>query len=572
MLGLATLLGTGCYSGLGDGPGQQSGGDEAPDDGADGADDGDGGAGSDDDDGDDDGADPPQDADQVAMIGLRRLTAREYDDTLRDILQGDISNSAPLLPADALTPFDNDYTTQLASEALVEAAELLASDAADRLYEDPTRMTAVLPCTPAGPDDIDCLQEFVTTFGRRALRRPLTDDEIDIFLHGDDGLEGAAEIAAAEGDFGLGVHTVVRAMLQDVEFLYRVEIGTPVNDVEGLYRLNDFEIAARLSYMVWGSTPEDWMLDRAQDGALHEPADVREVATMMMDDERAVARIDRFHALWLGYETMPFGGELANAMRDETQALIGRVIFEDGRPWQDLFRSEETYVSDLLAEHYGFPLPGSDEPTWVTYNDGRQGLLSHGTFLSNGGKFGDTSPVQRGKMVRTRVFCQDVPPPPPGVDVDQEPAAQDAVCKPERYAAHAAGGCAACHDQIDPIGFGLEAYGPQGRFRAFEVDDPDTPDDESECPIDGQGELVGVGAFSGPAELADLALQAGYLDSCLQQQLYRFLVGRYELNAADIGVINDVAAELGDGDFTFSDLLLQYVGGEAFGYRQEDAS
>ena len=565
--GVAWLLGAGCYSGLSD----PSGAGQDGTDGADGGNDGDG-DGDDDDDDDDDDAEPPEDADQVAAIGLRRLTAAEYDATIRDLLLDDESDAALLLPADAFTPFDNDYTTQLPSEALVEAAELLAADAAGRLLADAPRMDELLPCVPAGPDDEACLREFVTTFGRRALRRPLTDAEIEVYLHGDDGTEGAVELAADAGDFGIGVYAVVAAMLQDVEFLYRVEVGTPVEGDDTIFRLDDFEIGARLSYLLWGSLPDDWMLDRAEAGNLHEPDDVREVATMMLTDERALDRIDRFHALWLGYDSMPFGGDLATAMREETRGLLNRVIFQDDNAWQELFRSSETFVSDLLAEHYELPLPGSETPTWVDYGDsGRQGLLSHGTFLSNGGKFGDTSPVQRGLMVRTRVFCQDVPPPPPGVDVDQPPQGEAALCKEERYAVHSEGGCASCHDQIDPIGFGLEQYGPLGRLRQFEVDNPDTPEDETVCEISGQGELEGIGTFSGPAELADLALEAGYLDACVQQQLYRFLVGRYELSAMDAAFINEAADRLGDGDFTFRSLVLEYVGDETFGYRKEDA-
>ncbi|MEM6995051.1 MAG: DUF1592 domain-containing protein [Myxococcota bacterium] len=552
----------GCYVGLPDSPEATAGAATDDDDGGD--DEGD----------DDDGADGdggPAEADHVAIVGLRRLTAREYDDTLRDVLLDEQSNAALILPTDALTPFDNDYTTQLPSEALVEAAELLATDAADRLFEDPPRMETLLGCTPTGPADEPCLRTFVQSVGRRVLRRPLTDAEVEIYLHGDDGLEGAVELADTAGDFGIGVHVVVRTLLQDVEFLYRVEVGTPVPDVEGLYALNDFEVASRLSYLLWGSAPDDWMLDRAEAGGIAEPDDVVEVATMMLQDERAVARINRFHALWLGYETLPFSGTLADAMQAETRGLIERIVFDEDRPWQDLFRSTETFVGDALAEHYGLTPPGSVEPVWVDYGDSRRaGLLSHGTFLSNGGKFGDTSPVQRGKMVRTRVFCQDIPPPPPGVDVDQPPQGEAALCKRERYGVHAEGGCASCHDQIDPVGFGLEAYGPLGRFREFEVDNPDTPEDETVCEIDGEGELVGIGPFSGPAELAELALQAGFLDACVKQQLYRFVVGRYELTSMDVEFINAASEAMGEGEFTFRELLLQFVGDETFGFRRED--
>lgn len=511
---------------------------------------------------------PPAEIEEVARLGLRRLTAAEYDATLRDLLFDDQSTSTLLLPTDARTPFDNDYTTQIPSEALVEAAELLASDAADRLADDPARLAMVLPCTPSGADDEGCLRQLVTRLGRRALRRPLSDAEIDQFVEGSDG-EGALALAIEHDDFNVAVHHVVRTLLQDPEFLYRVEIGTPVDGEPGLFKLSGFEMSSRLSYFLWGSAPDDWVLDLAEEGALDTPDDVREAAAMMLTDERALGRVDRFHAMWMGYETMPFGGELGTAMRTETRALVERVMFEQELPWQELFRSSETFVNDTLAEHYGLPAPGSEQGAWVDYADtGRQGLLSHGTFLSNGGKFGDTSPVQRGLMVRTQLFCQDIPPPPPGVDVDEEP--QEGVCKPERYAAHSSGGCAACHQQIDPIGFGLENYGPLGEYRAFEPDNPDTPDDESTCEISGAGSLSGVGEFNGPAELARLGLQERYIDRCLQMQLYRFMVGRYELQDNDFDTIERVDGTLGGDEFTFESLLLEMVGSESFGFRREE--
>lgn len=195
---LMLLVSSGCYSGMQaqDSLGASDAGSAGDAGDADGDDDGDDGAS-------DDGAPPPENVEEVARIGLRRLTSAEYDATLRDILLDEESNSELLLPVDPRTPFDNDYTTQIPSETLIEATELLAADAADRLLEDPTRMASVLPCAPTGPEDEACLQAFAEQFGRRALRRPVTPEEIELLLHGDSGQNGAAEFAADEGDFGL---------------------------------------------------------------------------------------------------------------------------------------------------------------------------------------------------------------------------------------------------------------------------------------------------------------------------------------------------------------------------------
>jgi hypothetical protein len=555
---------TGCYSGLGG----------SGDDGAD-------GAGTADDDAPgtaDDGVDgdttdgdvpPPEDPEQVGFNGLRRLTANEYDNTVRDLLLGDEAQSELLLPNDPLTPFDNAYPAQIASQALVEGADLLAADAAARLADDPARRDMVVGCTPTGPDDEACMRSFVTSFGRRALRRPLTDEEIDQFLHGENGDDGIVEYAVEDGDFYTGVDSFIRTILQDPQFLYRVELGVPVPDEPGVFKLDDFEIATRLSYFLWGSGPDDALLDLAEQGGLGTAEEIRATAAGMLADERAVDRVDRFHALWLGYEQMSFGGELAAAMREETRALLERVVFTDQRPWVDVFRLDETFVNDMLAEHYGLPLPGSDTPSWVPYDtEERRGLLSHGSFLSVGGKFNDTSPVQRGLLIRTRLFCQVIPPPPPEVDVDQAPTG--AVCKEDRYAMHRVGGCAGCHAQIDPIGFGLENFDAQGRYRTNELDNPMTPDDESQCVISGDGDLQGIGAFSGPAELGALAIDAGLLDSCVVTQLYRYAIGRTELDELDSAFIEEVVTSVGGGEYQFEDVMLDFVGTHAFGYRREE--
>jgi hypothetical protein len=565
---LAVALGmSGCYSGLDEAAVTQGDGtaDDAatggPDEGAD--DDAEGGSTS------DGNVPPPEDPTQVGFNGLRRLTANEYDNTVRDLLLGDEAQSELLLPNDPLTPFDNAYPAQIASQALIEGADLLAADAANRLLEDPTRRDMVVGCTPTGPGDEDCMRDFVTRLGRLALRRPLTEEEIVEFLHGENGDDGIVDYAIQDGDFYTGVDSFIRTILQDPQFLYRVEIGDPVVDEPGVYKLNDYEIATRLSYFIWGSGPDDALLDLAEQGGLGTPEEVRAAAQSMLADERSVDRVDRFHALWLGYEQMSFGGELAEAMREETRALLERVVFTEQRPWYDIFRLDETYVNDTLAEHYGLPLPGSDTPEWVPYDiPERRGLLSHGSFLSVGGKFDDTSPVQRGLLIRTRLFCQVIPPPPPDVDVDQEPAG--AVCKEDRYAVHSAGGCAGCHSQMDPVGFGLENFDAQGRYRTNELDNPDTPDDESQCVISGDGDLLGIGAFSGPAELGSLAIEAGLLDDCVVTQLYRYAIGRTELDELDQAFIQQVVTSVGEGEYQFEDVMLQFVGTQAFGYRREE--
>jgi hypothetical protein len=499
----------------------------------------------------------------VGTSGARRLSRNEYDTTLRDLLLDESRSGFAKLPEDVNDPFDNDYTTQQPSGVLVEAAETLAGEAAARLLADPAKRDQVVGCTPTAPDDAACLRSFVTHFGRLALRRPLTTEEIDQLLtFGEFALEG--------NDFYIAVGMVVSTLLQHPEFLYRVEIGRPVSGRPGLYRLTDHEVGTRLSYFIWGSTPDDALLDLADARKLSTPEAVRAAATRLLADPRARARVDRFHALWLGYHQLPHSADLTTAMRTETGALIDRVVFDERRPWTDVFTSDETYVDATLAELYGLPAP-AEGFAWTPYPAGtgeRRGILAHGSFLSVAGKFGDTSPTQRGKLIRERLLCESIPPPPPNVNVDQPPESPTSTCKYDRYEAHRANGsCSGCHSQMDPVGFGLENFDQTGRFRTHDNGD-------TSCTIAGDGLLFGLGEggtplpFHGPGELAAVLVESGRLEQCLVTQVYRFAVGHREAEA-DAPYLAALAGAFAT-THRFDDLILELVTAEQFGYRQEE--
>jgi hypothetical protein len=495
----------------------------------------------------------------VGPVGIRRLTRTEYIASVRDLLGKDVPEAYTFLPDDPGLPFHNDYRSQVASAGLIEALQQLAELMSDRLLADPAQRDLVVGCTPTGPDDVACLKSFVEKFGRKALRRALTDEDTATFL--------AFQADARElGDFYVGVKLVLRAMLQHPEFLYRIEFGTEVPERAGLFRLNNFELATRLSFFLLGATPNDELLDLAAAGKLSTPSQVRDAAASILANPRARAVIHSFHAQWLGY-TQPKAptASLQQAMQTETKALVDRVVFERQEPWLNLFRSTETFANDELAGHYGLTLPGSATPSWVSYGtSGRKGILSHAGFLTNGIKFGDTSPTQRGKFIRNRLMCQEVPKPPPDVPADQPPSSDTGPCKVDRYRVHSQSGvCSSCHSLMDPLGFGLENYDAEGRFRTTE---PDAP----ECVISGEGEMAGVGTFNGPGELGELLIQSGQLEPCLVKQLFSSAWGR-QPTADDAAYVDAVTTEF-KSDGRFDQLILDFVSNEAFGYRREEVS
>ena len=500
--------------------------------------------------------------DEVPVSAARRLSRAELDRTLLDLL-GDASRLGTAhLPEDEQEhtelflhwPFDNAYAKQAADKVTVQAFETIADAAAASLVADDARRASLLPCEPTGPGDVECFRAFVTDFGSRAFRRPLDAEEIATFMQ----LQPFAEEA---GDFWFGAQAVIRAILQSPDFLYRVEIGEAVDGDEDVYRLNDWEIASRMSYLLWGSMPDAELFEAAASGELATADGRRAQAVRMLEDERAREQIERFHALWLGFKQLPHDPETTEAMRRETRALLDRVIFEERRPYSDLFTFDETYVTAALAEHYGLSAPDGTEG-WVSYGDtGRRGILSHGSVLSGFATGGDTSTTRRGLIVRERLLCEIIPPPPPTVNVDEAP---ETHCKSEFVEAHQNGACGGCHSLLDPIGWGLERYDLAGRYREHD-------DGKPECAIDGPGELVGVGEFNGPGELGALLTEQEQFDRCVVTQLVRFALGREE-QPDDAGLIEDLATAA-TGDWELLDLLVDVVASERFGLtRREDGT
>ncbi len=506
----------------------------------------------------------------VARVGLRRLTVTEIDNSIRDLLQDDSRPATRFLPEEILPPFDNDYREQFVSTVLVESVEKMAEDVTSRLLQDASRRDAVVGCAPADPaaTDATCLRQFITQFGRKVLRRPLVEDDVNLFQ------TTADTYIAREANFYAGIEVVLSAFLQHPAFLYRVEAGTAVPAQPGVFKLDDLEVAARLSYLIWGSTPSSSLLDVAESAGLSSPSGIRDVAASMLDDPRASQTIDRFHALWLGYSVLPHEQALATSMRSETSSLITRT-FMNSEPWTNLFTATDTYIDATLADLYGLPAPAAGAG-WVSYPDGaRRGLLSHGAFLSMAGNYSDTSPTQRGKLIRTRLLCQEIPPPPPDVNNVEPTTSAAGPCKLDRYAAHRASGtvCAGCHALMDPVGFGLENYDRLGRFRTHDLDaDPASPTYGQvleQCPIPGEGEVVGLGTFNGPGSLADVLVAANLLGPCVAEQFYRFAVGR-EKDDSDAAGIEEYKAKFAGSAYQFRELILALVASQGFGFRREE--
>jgi hypothetical protein len=194
------------------------------------------------------------------------------------------------------------------------------------------------------------------------------------------------------------------------------------------------------------------------------------------------------------------------------------------------------------------------------------GLLSHGSVLSasTAPAVDDTSFVRRGIYIRELLMCEEIPPPPPNVNVDMKPQeTAEAHCKQEIHEQlHLKGGCANCHVQIDPIGFGLENYDLAGRYRTHDIDKP-------ECTITGEGKLEGVGTFKGPAGLAEQLIASGKLERCAVKRMYQYAVGR-EPGSRDLAQLAELYQAFTANGRRFDQLLLDLVSSEGFRHRRTE--
>jgi len=460
---------------------------------------------------------------------LRLLTRREYRNTIVDLL----GVAAPDIDVVPLEPridgYDNNAAASLVTarhvEAYVEIAQLVADEA---MAQD---VASLAGCMPADPE---CARVFVEDFGARALRRPLTGDEVEHYL-------AQFDADAAEGDFYEGLRLALEAMLISPSFLYRSELGEPLG--EGIYRLTPHETASLLSYSFWGTMPDAELRAAADDGSLETPEGIEAQARRLLDDPRGRDQVAEFTTQWLETTSVLFANKDAEvypafsdavrtAMIEEERLFVQHVIFDSEQTVGELFSANYTFVNDTLAQFYGLPAPGSqDALVRVELPEGseRGGVLSLGSFLASHAHANETAPVRRGVAVRERVMCQPLAPPPPDIDATPPDLDPNATTR-ERYAQHSEDPtCAGCHSYIDPMGFGFEGFDGVGAYRTT----------ENGLPVDESGSVVGLVDAEGNASTEDfvgvrelgtvLGDNAG-VRRCVAQQYLHFTTGRGDLH------------------------------------------
>ena len=501
--------------------------------------------------------------------GLRRLTVPQYLNSIKDLFfEGGITPTldpdvAAVLP---LSGFASIGAAQLSvSSTATEQFETAALDVAKQAMSDPARRATLVGCTPAGVTDDVCSSTFLKTFGRRAWRRPLTSEELGIYLGLVNGLQKATK------DFYQGLQYGIAALLQSPNFLYRVELGTPDPTKPSQSVFSDFELATRLSFFLWNTTPDDALLDAAQSQQLTKGNGLATQTQRLLGSPRLVDAIRTFFTEYYrlaDLDKLPQDPTLfpqktstvGASMREETLRFLTDIAFTRNVDYRSLFDSPTTFVNAELAKLYGVAGPATGFAAVTLPDSGmRTGYLGQGSFLALNAHNSVTSPTYRGKFVQEMLLCQSIPPPPPGVaPLPPNDATTQQTMRQKLEIHRAVEPCKTCHSIMDPIGLAFENFDAIGAFRTTDAMQA----------IDASGTLYVGGqmiSFSGPRQLATLLATHPQAGPCVVKNMYRYAMGHVE-NDGELAAVTTLSTQFEGSGFKLLSLIGGMVQHPAFAY------
>ena len=425
----------------------------------------------------------------------------------------------------------------------------------------------ILVCRPAAPAaEQDCARRILTTFERRAYRRPVTERDLEAPL------EFYRQARRTE-EFESSIEMALRAILTSPEFLFRIE-----REPEGLarsvpYRISDVELASRLSFFLWSSIPDDQLLSEAERGRLHEPAVLEAQVKRMLADPRSEAMTTNFASQWLYLRNLAasepnlrlfpdFDDNLRQGFRRETE-LFFQSIVQENRSVLDLLDADYTFLNERVARHYGIPYIYGDRFRRVTLpkDSPRRGLLGQGSILTVSSHSTRTSPVRRGKWILDNIVGMPPPPPPDNIPALKEntPGGQAQTMR-QLMAEHRSNPtCAVCHTNMDPLGFALENFDPIARWRTV---------DENWLPIDASGTLPGGATFDGVAGLRTALLRHPEpFVGTLTEKLLTYALGR-GVTYTDAPAVRQIRRAAAANDYRFPSLVVAIAESAPFQMRR----
>lgn len=391
--------------------------------------------------------------------------------------------------------------------------------------EMPESHRRLMIATPSGPSDFAAsAKTILKRLVPLAWRRPVEDAEIDRLV------TLVQSVISDGGSFERGIQTAVQAVLVSPRFLFRLE-QDPTGGPNPVRDLDNYELATRLSYFLWSSTPDETLLAVAAAGQLTQPTELERQTRRMLADPRSSAIVDNFASQWLQLRSLAnvspnprrfpkFTKELRADMRRETEMFFDTILRED-RSVLEFLSADYTFVNQRLAEHYGIEGVIGDEFRRVSVNaDQRGGLLGQASILTVTSNPTRTSPVKRGKWILENLLAAPPPPAPANVPPLKESTRQAPIelSLKERMALHRSDpACAACHQLMDPLGFGLENYDATGVWRT----------NDGNADVDSTGDLPDGRKFNGPRELRTILLErADDFRRCFAERLLTYSLGR----------------------------------------------
>lgn len=492
----------------------------------------------------------------LTVTPLRRLTKEQYRNSLRALLTSSLPGQGEAvfreiepvlseLPPDTrdkqkvFSTMDSAVTQQHAKVYL-----RIGEKVAEAITSNSSRMSAFMGCR-AGEAAKSCIDGFIQRFGTKAFRHKLTEDETALFheAYADSNVDAAA------------VADVIALGLNAPQFIYQVETGgEPIANKPGHYQLTDYELANRLALHFWREPPDDKLMKLAESGQLRTNEGYESALKMVLDDKRTQASVTEFAREWLNLDALPaldvtlakpeFASfldgeqptrELRTAMIDDVVESF-RFHLDRGDKFRDWFLSPYSFAKhDGLARVYQTPKwSGSGTPPTFP-NNTRGGLITRAAFLTSG--YAETRPIKKGVLLRERILCHDLPPPPEADNVNASslaaatahPTTRDAVEELTHRTP-----CSNCHTKlINPLGFATEGFDALGRARTHQTQFDKAgqpmgkhPVDTMTTPyIDGEQDSRVIHSAT---ELAKNMADSKRVEACFARQYVRYTFGRRE--------------------------------------------
>ena len=496
---------------------------------------------------------------------VRRLTHIEYDNTIQDLFGIVAKHSANFETDLAQDGFTNNSAGQNVSPTLAEQYMV----AAESISEAATaNLTQLLGCDPAAMGEAACIQQFITKFGKRVWRRPLSAEETAR-------LSQVFTTARADFDVKASVQLLIQVFLQSPQFVYLLE-PNPAGVAAGeMNPLGPWQMATRLSYFLLGSMPDPDLFQAAEASALSTAEGVTAEAKRLLKLPKARARIGLFFEEWLRLRNIErmqkdatmfpqYTLAVAPLMLEQVKRFTQSIILDDNGTARDLLTASYSFISPELSSMYAVTLPpgtGNGQFVRVELNPNqRSGLLTHVAVLAKLAHINQTDPVHRGKFVRTGLLCGALAPPPADL-VISIPEVTPGTTTRERFRIHQENpSCAGCHVLMDPIGLGFERYDAIGQWR----------DTDNGLPIDATGEVFRsdvAGPFDGAVQLSQKLAQSEQVMDCMARTWLRFALGRSDLDN-DAGAIAVAGGKFKESGFVMKELLVALTGTNTFRYQR----